>query len=87
MVKKNSLLADFKEADSIPPKGRNSWAYRVLEEFMEDRRKILYSEFGDEKKAAAKQVALTKELKAENTPFAGKVNVERRGAFVYLEKI
>ena len=87
MVKKSSVLVDFKEAECIPPKGRTSWAYKVLEEFMEDKRKILYTEFEDEKKATAKQVAFTKELKAEGSPFAGKVNVERRANKVYLEKI
>ena len=87
MARKNSVLADFKEADHIPPKGRTSWAYKVLDEFMADDRKILYAEFEDDKKAAAKQVALTKVLKAEDSPFAGKVKVERRGSDVYLEKI
>ena len=87
MVKKVSALADFKEADRIPPKGRTSWAYKVLDEFADDKRKILYAEFEDEKKATAKQVALVKELKAEGSPFAGKVNIERRGNKIYLEKI
>ncbi len=86
MIKKNSVLSEFKEADRIPPKGRTSWAYQVLDEFMDDKRRILYTEFEDDKKAAAKQVALSKELKAEGSPFAGKVNVERRGNRVYLEK-
>ena len=87
MARKQSFLADFKEADRIPPKGRTSWAYKVLDEFLGDKRKIVYTEFEDEKKATAKQVALSKELKAEGSPFAGKVNVERRGDKIYLEKI
>ena len=53
---------------------------------MDDKRDILYTEFEDDKKATAKQVALSKELKAEGSPFAGKVNVERRGNKVYLQK-
>ncbi len=87
MARKVSILADFKEADRIPPKGRSSWAYKVLEEFLNDGRKILYAEFEDDKKATAKQAALVKELKAQDSPFAGKVNVERRGDRVYLQKI
>lgn len=87
MARKNSVLADFKEADSIPPKGRTSWAYKVLDEFLDDKRQILYTEFEDEKKATAKQVAFTKELKAENNPFVGKVKVERRANRIYLQKI
>ena len=87
MVKKASILSDFKEADRIPPKGRTSWASKVLEEFMEDDRKILYAEFEDDRKATAKQVALVKVLKSEDSPYAGKVNIERRANRVYLEKI
>ena len=86
MVKRNSVLSEFKEADSIPPKGRTSWAYKVLDEFLNDDRKILYAEFEDDRRATAKQAALAKEVKAENSPFAGKVNVERRGNRVYIEK-
>jgi hypothetical protein len=87
MVKKNSVLADFKEAESIPPMRRTSWARKVLDEFMQDVRSILYTEFEDDKKATAKQAALTREVKAEGSPFAGKVNVQRRGNRVYLEKM
>jgi len=87
MAKRNSVLAEFKEADRIPPKRRASWAYSVLDEFLDDKRKILYCEFEDERKATAKQAALTKELKAEDSPFAGKINVERRVNKIYLEKI
>ena len=87
MVRKASVLSEFKEADRVPPKGRTSWAYKVLDEFMGDKRKIIYAEFEDEKKATAKQVALAKELKAEGSPFTGKVRVERRADRVYLEKI
>ena len=86
MARRNSALSEFKEADRIPPKGRTSWAYKVLDEFLDDDRKILYAEFEDDRKATAKQAALAKEVKAENSPFAGKVNVERRGNRVYIEK-
>ena len=87
MAKQNSALSEFKEADCIPPKSRTSWAYKVLDEFLGDDRKILYAEFEDDRKATAKQVALSKEMKAENSPFAGKINVERRGSKVYIEKV
>ena len=87
MAKRSSVLADFKEADRIPPRGRSSWAYQVLDEFMEDKRRVLYAEFADEKKATAKQAALSKVLKAEGSPFAGKIKVERRAERIYLEKI
>ena len=87
MAKRNTVLSDFKEASSIPPKGRTSWAYKVLDEFLGDSREILYAEFEDDRKAIAKQAALSKELKAEASPFAGKVNVERRSNRVYLQKI
>ena len=87
MAKRNSILSDFKEADRIPPKGRTSWASKVLNEFLDDDRKIIYAEFEDDRKATAKQVALSKELKIEDSPFAGKVNVERRGSRIYLEKL
>jgi len=86
MAKRGSALSEFKETDRIPPKGRASWAHRVLDEFLEDDRKILYTEFEDDRKAAAKQAALSKVIKAEESPFAGKVNVERRGNRVYIEK-
>ena len=86
MTKRNSVLAEFKEADRIPPKGRTSWAYQVLDEFLDDKRSILYAEFESDQKATAKQAALVKELKAEGSPFAGKVKVERRGCKVYLQK-
>ena len=85
MARRNSVLSEFKAADRIPPKGRTSWAFKVLDEFLEDDRKILYAEFEDERKATAKQQALVKEIKAEQSPFAGKVNVERRGNRVYIE--
>ena len=87
MPRKASVLAGFKEADRIPPKGRTSWAYQVLDEFLNDDRKLIYTEFEDDRKATAKQVALSKELKAEDSQFAGKVSVERRGNKVYLQKI
>ena len=66
-----------------------SWfveVYRGYISSVDDKRNILYAEFEDEKKATAKQAALTKVLKAEDSPFAGKVNIERRGDRVYLEK-
>lgn len=87
MAKRDSVLSGFKEADCIPPKSRASWASKVLSEFLADDRKIIYAEFADDRKATAKQAALAKELKAEGSPFAGKVNVERRANKVYLEKI
>ena len=87
MAKRNSALSEFKEADRIPPKGRASWAYQVLDEFLDDGRKILFAEFEDDRKATAKQAALSRELKAEGSPFAGKVGVERRGSRVYLERL
>ena len=55
----------------------------MLDGFPDDKRRILYAEFEGKRKAAAKQFALTKELKAEEPPFAGKVNVERRGSDSY----
>jgi len=87
MAKKDSVLSEFKEVDRIPPKGRTSWAYKVLDEFLGDDRKILCAEFEDDRKATAKQVALSKQIKAEGSQFAGKVNVERRGNKVYIEKM
>lgn len=86
MAKRNSVLDGFKEATSIPPKQRASWAYRVLLEFLDDKRAVIYSEFEDDKRAIAKQAALTKELRAENSPFSGRINIERRGNKIYLEK-
>ena len=86
MARRSSVLSEFKEADRIPPKRGSSWAYQVLDEFLEDSRKILYAEFEDDKKATAKQAALVKEIKAQDSPFAGKINIERRGNRVYLEK-
>ena len=87
MAKRSSVLGEFKEADFIPPKGRTSWAFKVLNEFITDERKILYAEYADDRKAAAKQAALAKELKAEGSLFAGKVTVERRGNCVYIAKV
>lgn len=87
MAKQNSALSEFKEVERIPPKGRTSWAYKVLDEFLDDERKILCAEFEDDRKATAKQAALAKEIKAEGSSFAGKVNVERRGSKVYIEKM
>ena len=75
------------EADRIPPKRRTTWASRVLAEFSEDKRKIIYAEFDSDKTAISKQNALNKELKAEDSPFAGKFNIQRRGNQVYIEKL
>ena len=86
MAKRASALSEFKEATAIPPKGRTSWAYQVLEEFMQDPRQLLYAEFEDDRKATAKQAALAKVLKAEDSPFTGKIAVERRANRVYIQK-
>ena len=59
----------------------------MLIEFLDDERMILCAEYEDDRKATAKQAALAKEIKAEDSPFAGKVNVERRGSRIYIEKI
>ncbi len=86
MTKRVSVLAEFKEADRISPKGRVSWAFKVLDGFMGEGRRIIYAEYEDDRKATARQAALAKEFKAEDSPFADKVTVERRGNRVYIAK-
>ena len=87
MARKASVLSGFKEAERIPPRKRSSWATQVLDAFIEDDRKVIYTEFDTDKAAIGKIASLTKAIKAEGSPYAGKVNVERRGNVVYLERI